>query len=373
MLLATFHGGPSGVDQVYAYHIKTKELRSTQALEQPTPATLSELRSIVVANGLLYVTSGGKSTSTLLCYRRDSAARPAETSTNDPLFTYVSTVIGPTVSKKQFTTAIAHPFGVAFATDPVCYVSNQDTNVVAKVDLSSDGQTGSLGTGCRSAFLSGLFPSPATFLDGTFVASQEGALPDVAITATSVPATDGGLGLQRATQAELAAADSAHKEKLQNSVRDVAVANGFLFVCDEVDHAVNMYSLTNGAFLGQAPLASKPTHLAIYNGGLYVSAGTTLFWGQLPTQNAAPTLTQVTLAPPSVAGKTATLGGISFDGVTSTAYIPFQVGTRKVRTGAIWTYTVNQSDPSKLPTLNDAGVFVDALPDTPEFVCYVPD
>ena len=43
-------------------------------------------------------------------------------------------------------------------------------------------------------------------------------------------------------------------------------------------------SLADGAFLGASNvLAEKPTHLTIQNGGLYVSAGTILYWGRLPT------------------------------------------------------------------------------------------
>src|ERR1022692_463543 len=140
---------------------------------------------MVLANGNLYVANGAKSISTILCY-----AVPASGSA----FSFVSTVIGPTLSKKlHFETSIAHPFGIAFDGADTCYVSNQDTNVVAQVNLTSSGQTGTLGTGCQSAYLNKLFPSPAVFLDGTYVASQTGALDDVDVTATSVPLVDGGL------------------------------------------------------------------------------------------------------------------------------------------------------------------------------------
>jgi hypothetical protein len=147
---------------------------------------LSKLRSMVVANGYLYVPSGAKKASTVLCYQRISSAPSAHKSACAPLFAFVSTVIGPTIADKQFTTSIAHPFGIAFSTGGmVCYISNQDTNVVAQVTLTGNGQTGSLGSGSQSTYLSKLFPAPSTFLDGTFVASQQGAVPDVAVVATS--------------------------------------------------------------------------------------------------------------------------------------------------------------------------------------------
>ena len=142
-----------------------------------------------------------------------------------------------------------------------------------------------------------LFPAPATFLDGTFVASQQCALPDVAVVATSVSPGNGGLGVVLATKAE--GADAGKKQKVQKSVRDVAIANDILFVCDEVHQSINMYSLKDGSFLTQAKLDGNPTHLASCNGGLFVSAGTKLFWGQLPAQPGAPlALTQVSLMPP---------------------------------------------------------------------------
>src|SRR3954463_1017034 len=139
MLLVTFHGGASpGINNVYAYDTTTKALLNSAALAAPATGSLSELRSMTLANGYLYVANGAKSESTVLCYQPQSAGYG---------FAYVSTVVGPTLSKKgHFETSIAHPFGVAFNGGQTCYVSNQDTNVVAHVTLTENGQTGSLGT-----------------------------------------------------------------------------------------------------------------------------------------------------------------------------------------------------------------------------------
>jgi hypothetical protein len=35
--------------------------------------------------------------------------------------------------------------------------------------------------------------------------------------------------------------------KVKNSVRDVAIANGILLVCDEPENVVNLYSLADGS------------------------------------------------------------------------------------------------------------------------------
>jgi len=94
------------------------------------------------------------------------------------------------------------------------------------------------------------------------VASQVGSLPDVNVLTTAVDHVHGGLGVSF---------DSSGK--VQNSVRDVAIANGILFVCDEPEKVVDLYALADGRYLGSSTaLSTSPTHLATNNGGLYVSA-----------------------------------------------------------------------------------------------------
>src|SRR5450432_2923737 len=108
MLLITFHGGttPGSINNVFAYDTSTGALLTATALAVPTGSSLSELRSMVLANGNLYVANGAKSISTVLCY-----AVPASGSS----FQFISTVIGPKLSNKgNFETSIAHPFGIDF-------------------------------------------------------------------------------------------------------------------------------------------------------------------------------------------------------------------------------------------------------------------
>ena len=204
-----------------------------------------------------------------------------------------------------------------------------------------------------------MFPG-GTFLDGTYVASQLGILSDVDVITTVVDHAHGGLG---------ASLDSSGK--VQNSVRDVAVANGILFVCDEPERVVNLYALADGSYLGSSnQLTNSPTHLLVENGGLYVSAGATLYWGQLPLSpsSASLALQLVALTPPSSGDK---IGGISFKG-SSTVYIPFQKGTgdSKKPGGSIYSYSVSQTSPSTLPVLSNGTPFVASLTDTPEFVLH---
>jgi hypothetical protein len=359
VLLVTFHGGNDGINNAYAYDTATTRTNapplSTDALALPTVGSLTELRALAYANGQLFVLSGAKSTSQVFCYGLPNVSGKCA---------FVSLVIGPTLSqtKQHFKTAISHPFGIAFSGPSTCYISNQDTNVVAQVQLANN--VGSLGSGCQSAFLKGKFPPPSVFLDGTFVASTVGALPEVAVTATDVPASGGGLGVS------IGAPDPQRPDKVKvlNSVRDVAVEGGILFVCDEVAKQVNRYTIANGRFLGSTPVANSPTHSAIHNGGLWVSAGSSLYWGQLPPPGAAASLSLqgVAITPPT--GHK--IGGISFNG--QTVYVAFQDGTgANAIGGAIATYSVTQDSPATPPVLSNQQTLQSGLSDTPEFVLFI--
>jgi len=369
MLLVTFHGGgsDSAINNVHAYATPDGSKITHKALAEPDSGELSELRSIVPFDGQLYVANGAKKQSTVLAY-----PLPATLPGSGPLFTNPSVLIGPTLVGKDFTTSIAHPYGITFFSAPgnpvYGYISNQDTNVVGRVSMSD----GSLGTGCQSSYLTKSFPG-GDFLDGTYVASQNGSLPDVSAT-TAVGAGYGGLGVT--TVQDKTVTDTKTKTKVAHSVRDVAVAGGFLFVCDEVEKVVKLYWLTDGSYLGaSAALGQSPTHLAIDNGGLYVSAGSALYWGQLPQSPPSPqapalNLDQVDVTPPA----NHSIGGISFDDTSSTVYIPFQAGTGDGQTmgGSIHSFKVSPGDPSKPPKLSKEKEFVKSLDDTPEFVLYWP-
>ena len=258
MLLVTFHGGASpGINKVFCYNTTTKALITDQALINIDASALSELRALVFSNGFLYVANGGKSVSNVLTFQLLGAKQPNQ-------FGYVANFIDPTFSKKgHFETSIAHPFSLAFDGAGFAYISNQDTNVVAQVAVSANFQTGALGSGCQSAYLIGLKSSlcpkvPCVFLDGTFVASQQGSLDHVNVTATDVGPQFGGLAVSVAPTTG----------KVQNSVRDVAIANGMLFVCDEPGQIVRIYALPNGDYLGATTaLPAMPTHLTVQNGG----------------------------------------------------------------------------------------------------------
>jgi hypothetical protein len=367
MLLITFHGGNANaqcVNNIYAYATPTGStsplpLLSIAALAD-APGGLQELRGMLLANGYLYVVNGFKKFSNVQVFQLPTSVGAAA---------WVSTLVAASFSDKgHFENAIAHPFGLVFD-DKTCYVSNQDTNTVAQVAVSHHGQNGTLAKGCASAYLNKKY-SDGPFVPGTFVASQTGKLDDVKVNAVDVSTKHGGLG---------ATFEPTDSDKVHNSVRDVEIANGILFVCDEPGEAVNMYSLADGAFLGaSAKLEAqskhqKPTHMMIHNGGLYVAAGPVLFWSPLPASADAPTLAFQVLASVTLPPGMVKIGGISFTD-NGNVYVPFQTGTGgSNQGGAVYSYQVQQASPADLPQFCNASLCVRSLPDTPEFVLYVPD
>jgi hypothetical protein len=365
MLLVTFHGGKPAADDaakkepvnnVYVYD-GPNQLKTSAALVGIKEKDLAELRGLVWLGSYLYVVDSKKEISQILCFEPQAAP-------NNYLFNYVSQFASASFSKHdKFETSIAHPFSLVFnAGDPLyCYISNQDTNVVARGAVASNFQTCNIGTGAQSAYLNSLCSPNCVYLDGAYVASQVGNLPDVKVSATNVSSDNGGLSVH------------IKDNKVQNSVRDIAVFQGVLFVCDEPSALIGLYSLTDGSYLGASPaLPANPTHLALQNGGLYVSAGSKLYWAALSTPPTAALIFQAVLAIPSTLNDTS-IGGISFDS-SGNVYVAFQNGTGTVGTGDILLYSVQQSSPQSPPVFTtDPIVYASNLPDTPEFVLYLPD
>lgn len=358
MLLVSFHGTSTGINNIWGFPTSG----SGQPVEGVLPAsgvTLDELRGMAVYGGNLYVVNGGKSTSNVLIFQG-----PPQ---KGPLFTYLDTVIGAGQS-------IMHPFGIAFVTpaSPApalptsCFISNQDSNVVAQVDLTAG--TGSDVNGSFASVSNYLTTNyTGTFLDGTFAASQNGNLKGVPVIAPSVPEADGGLGVTFKTDKK-----GNPTNEPQNSVRDVAVANGILFVCDEVDSQVNMYNLDGGALIASGSVAAGPTHLAINDCGLWVSAGAGLYWSPLPASATGASLSFQTIAITVPAGNK--VAGISFDDASS-VYVIFQDGSGGTGTGSIVKCAVTQGTSGAAPTLTmpSGPPFASGLSDTPEFCLWVSD
>ena len=192
MLLVTFHGGSTGVTNVYAFDTGTGQLFTDQAL-QGRRSRVPSCAGWCYANALLYVVNGAKKTSTILCFQPQGTGQPPYT------FDFLGNFLGPALSKKgHFENSIGHPYALQFF-GTLCYISNQDTNVVAQASVAPDFLTATIEPGCQSHYLkkqTSFCPSSGcVYLDGTFVASQNGTLPDVKVAATDVPAENGGLAV----------------------------------------------------------------------------------------------------------------------------------------------------------------------------------
>jgi hypothetical protein len=128
-----------------------------------------------------------------------------------------------------------------------------------------------------------------------------------------------------------------------------------------------MYSLESGAPLTPGAVTGSPTHLAISDGGLWVSAGQSLYWSALPTSVTGAALV---FRPVAIAGPANNkIGGISFDG-SGSVYVAFQDGTGGTGSGSIGRYAVTAGPP---PTLSGAATFAAISEDTPEFCLWVSD
>jgi hypothetical protein len=260
MFFVTFH---QSVSNVYAYD------DDGNLLNPHSPNVLDkdgdELRGIYLeaASGYLYVVSGGKKTSKVHCYQGSGTS-----------YKQLSDFISP-----KHADSIDHPFAVAFDGSGNCYVSNQDTNVVAALAVSSDGLKGT--PEAVAAYLSALYPA-GEFLQGTLVASSQADLPNAPQTkgVQAVPATLGGL----------AVALDKKQEKVQNSVRDVAFysldyggsALPLLFVADEAAGLVRVYDPVTGQLLRSSNQLNSPVHLLIAGGTIYVGAGDEVLSSPVP-------------------------------------------------------------------------------------------
>jgi hypothetical protein len=370
MLLVTFHGGAAGQTNVWAYDTATGALTTNQAL-QGGPLTDAELRGLVYANSFLYVVNGAKNASKILCYRPPTAGvLPYQ-------FQYAGVFLGPSLSHNgHFQNSIGHPYALQFATSSgstYVYVSNQDTNVVAQATVAAGNETASIQSGCQSAYLNGLTSicpqGGCVYLDGTFVASQCGTLPDITVAATNVPETYGGLSVAFSNGTTTCPPQG--KVKVQNSVRDVSISGGVLLVCDEPSQVIRLYSLPDGTSKGPSPgLPASPTHLAIFSNGLYVSAGDQLYWSALgnPPDPSGLSFASVLTAPSGYK-----VGGVTFSTVNNaaTAYVAFQQGTGTKGSGTIYAYDLGAAPPSP-PAFGAGSLFATISADTPEFLLFVP-
>jgi len=245
MLFVTFHGGHPGKhphrNNVHAYD-KEGRLITPAVLEQPGGVLLDELRGIYRVGKLLYVAVANRTQNSLLCYRGSGTQ-----------YRFVGRF-----ASREICRAIVHPFDFTFDARGFCYLSSQDTNLVTRLRVSADGETGT------PAAIAPALRARGDFAPGTFVASSVGRL--CRLPTTAVPSPIGleysGTGLKK------------------HSVRGVVWVNRALYVVDEPASRVKLYSGA-GKFLGESNEIDQPVHLAVHHGSLFVSGGNRVFTAKL--------------------------------------------------------------------------------------------
>lgn len=341
MFLITFHGD---IKNAWAYD-DNGNLMAKHVLDQAG----DQLRGIYLeqanpgAAEYLYVADGSKDSSEVYCYQGSGTS-----------YQRVSTFISPDDEE-----AMLHPFAVAFDGQGNCWVSNQNTNVVAMFAVESDGQSAyhsSVGS-----YLNSLYPKIGKFLDGTVVASSVTPLPDAPQTddVTAVPIKDGGLDVKIKDGA------------ITHSVRDVAFymfnRNGrkypLLFVSDEPAGVVRLYQAATGTPILNSNQLKSPVHLLLAGDTLYVGDGNQVLSSPVPDffdSNVKWVFNPVKLSPALPGDQP--VSGMAFDNNRN-----FHVAIRATESGEsaqVWKYDSSFSNGAAWPA---------EMPDNPEFLLHIPE
>jgi hypothetical protein len=333
MWYITFHGVDSSYN-ICAYDDSGVRLTANVLKATSGPKDFlkdAELRGIGFApDGDFYVVNSQKDVSQIL---RFSGHENADHSRDyKGVFTSNATV-----------NAIVHPF--AYTVDPGTgnlFISSQDTNVVTQVY----GPFGSGKAGTTAPTASAL--QQDNLLDGTFVASAYTNLPAYAR-----------LGkITQVLQPQGLDATPNDGSKVQNSVRGILYSGGNLYVADEPGNALKIYDGSSGAHQGDVTV-SGPIHLLGAGTKIYVSSG----GNKKATPPISPSVVCYDLESKSVTtvvsdSALASVSGIAFGG-DGNFYVADRTGK-----------TIRKYVPGTVP-FAPLGVFIDSLPDEPEFLLYV--
>jgi hypothetical protein len=234
-----FHGGPNAVNNLLVYSDDGEQRTGALLKVDSSTPPLLELRGFALAGDSLYVVNGYKDYSQVLVFAPDGEG--------DYDYQYA-------FASKENTSSLLHPYDLAFDRQDRCYVSNQDTNVVAGFEGPNDPLPVAPGLPT---------PPPGTqYLAGTIVASSVGALPGVPKPSPPDVSTPQGL--------EVGFDDG----KVANSVRGILLDGVYLYVADEVANAVKVYDADTGDL--QAQIAgdnlSAPVQLLLEDTTLYIGS-----------------------------------------------------------------------------------------------------
>ncbi|MGE5665355.1 MAG: hypothetical protein ACM3ZD_01845 [Betaproteobacteria bacterium] len=318
--------GRSGLENIGVFEDDGRPRTQHPLLLDPSPKArpLHIARGFALVGDDLYIANAWRKDSHVAHYRRDGAGG----------FRYA----GMLLTSRQ-APALVHPFDVELGDDGRLYVSNQDTNTVIAIDPATRKHL-EIAPHLRSEF------PQADFLPGTVVASSRGRLPDVrGHLPVDVPPPEG-----------LEVVLDVHG-KPRHSVRGIIAARGHLYVADEAGDAVKVFDLATGRLVARikGKRMKKPVHLSLHEGTLYIGAAGS---GSILAYTPGDTPPAGKIKPRTIIdGKLQAPSGFAI-GPDGDLYVAERLHQRVRRFGL---------DGTK------KGVFIDGLPDMPEFLVHVPD
>ena len=243
------------------------------------------------------------------------------------------------VAATKHVAAMVHPFDVELGDDGKLYVSCQDTNTVVAI-LPKSRKPAPV-----AAHLLATYPK-GNFLPGTLVASSRGRLPEYGEHfPQNVPAPQ---GLKVVLDG---------RGKPRHSVRGIIVHREHLYVADEAGDGVKVFEMSSGRLVARirGKKLEKPVHLVMNDETLYIGAAGT---GSILAYD-------IPASPPSGRIKPRTVIDRELKAPSGFAIGPdgdFYVAERLKRRVRRFSAKGKKK-----------GVFIDRLPDMPEFLLHVPD
>lgn len=355
MFIVTFHGGYDkkkkqlGIQQVYSYQYDGTGGAPYLTAATPTgtasnPNGFRDIQFLPFGpGGQFYLVNSYKNSSEVF------QIAPNATSVPSPF-------VNGAGGTGQILCSVYHPFGIAFDdVMKICYISCQDSNVVARVGGPNSTNPG------QPLPINPSLPQPSKkteYLQGTFVASQIPLLPKSCPSGSAVPPAvtcqDGGL--------DASPSDLEPDDTPDNSVRGVALLPNNLYVADEVDDCIRRYDTNSGEYLlkidGPNNLVRSPTHLLAYNQMVYISVKPGKDNDALVLQyNPSGNLNTVISNSDNL--KVENPSGMTFDGNGN-----FYLADRTAQ--VVYKFNPDFS-------LADGNPFISNMPDQPEFILWVND
>ena len=246
MWLISYRGeGRHGLDNIGVFEDDGAPRKQHPLLLDPSPKAhpLHIARGFALVGDDLYIANAWRKDSHVARYRR-----------HNDTFRYADNLV-----TTQQVAAMVHPFDVELGDDGRLYISCQDSNTVVAV-LPATGRPAPVARHLRTTYPTGWF------LPGTLVASTRGRLPDVEESApTDVPAPQ---GLEVLLDVY---------GKPRHSVRGIIVHRKLLYVADEAGDAVKIFEVSSGRLLARirSKQLRKPVHLILDGNTLYIGAAGT--------------------------------------------------------------------------------------------------